>query len=391
MSRIEQLNDELKVKRATLGAFTNEIKGKETAADAEKARQLHAEINDIGAKLKDSKDLAQIEAEQKAWENAPASPFNFGSGKPAESKTLTIGEQFTASPEYKTIGKKGSYQVELKTTLTTSAGYAPQVTRNGIVVPYANRQPVVADLITQGFTSQTSIAYMAQTTFTNNAAERAENAALAESAFLWAPQTSPVASIGTFVPVTEEQLDDVPGMQSLINDQLALSVILREDYELLNGNGSGANITGLLNASSIQTQARGSDSNEVAVLKAITACRATGFAEPDGVVIHPLNWLTIRTATASGSGVYLTAPITDAGGNYLWGLPVVLSTAIAQNTALVGAFRQYAHISRRQSVTIDVGFQNDDFVKVKRTVRAVERMSLECLRPAAFCKVTSMN
>lgn len=393
--KIEQLKDELNVKRTALAGFLNEIKGKETSTDADKARQLHAEINDIGAQLKTAKDLADIEAEAKRWENEPANMLNFGSGKQGESKSFTltsIGEQFTASPEYKQFGSRGNYSVELKTTMTTSAnGFPPQVLRNGVLVPSAQRKPLVADLIPQGTTDQNAVKYMRESTFTNNAAERAEAAAAAESALTYTEVSSTVASIATFIPVTEEQLADVAGMQSLINDRLSYMVALREDGQLLNGGGTGADLTGILTTSGIQTQARSSDSNQDAIFKSITACAATGFADADGIVIHPLNWQTIRLATGSGSGVYLTAPITDNGGDYLWGLPVVKTTAIASGTALVGAYRQFSHISRRQNTTIEVGYINDNFQKLIRSVRAVERVSLEVYRAAAFCKVTGLN
>jgi HK97 family phage major capsid protein len=401
MNKIEQLKDELNVKRTALAAFLNEVKGKETSADVDKARQLHTEVNDLGAQLKGAQDMAAIEAETKAWENTPANGLNFGSGQPGESKSFTItgqpgefksvGEMFTASPEYKSFGSRGRYSVELKTTMTTTAGFAPQVLRNGVVVPSATRTPLVADLIPQGFTSQNAVKYMRESTFTNAAAERAEAGAAAESALAWTEVSSPVASIATFVPVTEEQLEDVAGMQSLINDRLSYMVALREDSELLNGSGSGANLTGILNTSGIQTQARGSDSNQDAIFKAYTACAATGFATPDAIVIHPLNWQAIRLATGSGSGVYLTAPITNADGDFLWGLPIIKTTAIASGTALVGAFRQYSHISRRQASTIEVGYINDNFQKLIRSVRAVERVSLEVYRAAAFCSVTSLS
>jgi HK97 family phage major capsid protein len=399
MNKLQEKQAEFAYKQNQLKKFIDECKAKPNyeMADREKVDQMHKELNAIGEELEGLKRLAEIEAETKAWENTPASPFNFGSGEAGESKTMTLtgqhktaGELFVESAEYKNRGRD-KFVVELKTTMTTTGGYPPQNLRNGVLVPYPTRTPMVADLIPQGFTNDNAVLYVRESTFTNNAAERAEAAALAESAVAYSVVTSPCASIGHFIPATEEQLADVAGMQSLINDRLAFMVALKEDSEILNGDGNSPNLTGILNTSGIQTQARGSDTNHDALFKAITACQATGFSDPDAIVINPINWQSIRLATGSGSGVYLTAPITAADGDFLWGRRVVASTVIASGTALVGNFRQKAHISRRQNLTVEVGWINDDFKKLIRSVRAVERLSLEVYQATAFCKVTSLN
>jgi HK97 family phage major capsid protein len=195
--------------------------------------------------------------------------------------------------------------------------------------------------------------------------------------------------LGTFIPVTEEQLDDVDGMQSLINNRLVFMVGLREDSQLLNGDGNAPNLTGILNTASIQTQAKSTDPIPDAVHKAMTKIYVTGDASPDAVVFHPTDWQSVRLLRTA-DGIYIWGSPSEAGPERIWGLSVALSTAISQGTALVGGFRGYSHISRRKGVTVEVGFINDDFQKVKKSIRAVERLSLEVYRPQAFCTVTGL-
>ena len=75
----------------------------------------------------------------------------------------------------------------------------------------------------------------------------------------------------------------------------------------------------------------------------------------------------------------------------LFGKVLILTPAITANTALVGSFQLFSHISRRMGMTIQVGMNGDDFKENKRTVLGEFRESLEVYRLLAFCKVTSLQ
>jgi hypothetical protein len=324
---------------------------------------------------------------------------------------------------------------EFKTTLTEASGFAPANYRSPLVVPFALRRPVVANLIPEVPTAQQSaVVYMEETTNTNNAAVVAEGATKPESAFGFTQRTVNIEVIATTLPVSEQQLDDIPMLMAMINQRLSLHVQLAEESELLTGNGTaGVHLQGFLTKSGLLTQARGSDPNETAFFNAITQVRTTGFAEPDAGVIHPTNWATIVThqttigsyvwansgatiasdVTPGGAGFtqaanrvnaadFLLNPNTmastlgvagaaDLGRNRLWGVPLVITPAITLNTALVGEFQMYSAIARRQGLTFQIGYANDDFNRNLRRIRAEERAALLILRPAAFCAVTGLN
>jgi HK97 family phage major capsid protein len=72
----------------------------------------------------------------------------------------------------------------------------------------------------------------------------------------------------------------------------------------------------------------------------------------------------------------------------LWGLRVVLTSAITAGTALVGNFQVAAQVFRRADLTIQVGYIDDQFVKNTRTILAEERLALAIFRPKALCLVT---
>lgn len=281
--------------------------------------------------------------------------------------------------------------VDIKTLLQESSGYAPANPRGPIVVDFATRRPMVPDLIPSDPTTNQIITYMEQTTFTNNASTVDEGGLKPESADAWTERSSTVRKIACLLPVTEEQLDDVPGLQGLINRNLTLKLQQSEEDQILNGNNTGTNLLGILQAPNIQTQAFSANNADTAFM-GFTKIRYTGFAEPSAVVMNPTNWQTIRLMKTSGSGEYILGnPLLDIDAR-LFGKPVVVTPAIALGTGLTGDFVQYAHISRKMGIRIDVSDSHDTyFAYNKLAIRAEERLSFEIYRQAAFCKLTSLT
>jgi HK97 family phage major capsid protein len=115
-------------------------------------------------------------------------------------------------------------------------------------------------------------------------------------------------------------------------------------------------------------------------------------------VIHPTDWQSLKLAKDANNQYYGGGPFTGPYGvggivgDTFWGLRVVVTTAIAQGTCLVGAFKLGAQIWQREGVKVEAFDQNEDDVNFNRvTVRVEERLGLAVYRPSAFCTVTSLN
>jgi HK97 family phage major capsid protein len=365
---------------------------------AAKIRELNDEQTDLG------KEVDALLAVQKAAERARTpDDRHLGSGEHGADngnvlefapRRKSFGQLFVESDAYKLkqgpIGPEATLDVELKTLMTTAAGWDPEETRTGRVVEFATRPIQVAELIPQTTTGQSAVQYMEETTFTNNAAEVAEGGTYPEAALAYTEQTSIVRKISVFLPVTDEQLEDEPRIRGIIDNRLPFMVRQRLDLQILVGNGTAPNLRGILNVVGIQTQAKGADPTPDAVYKAIVKVNVTGQAQANAVVFHPNDWQDVRLLRTA-DGLYIWGNPSDAGPERIWGLRVAMAQAETENTALVGDFANYAELAVRRGVDTQVSNSHSTyFVEGKQAIRADMRVALVVYRPAAFCTVTGI-
>lgn len=280
--------------------------------------------------------------------------------------------------------------IEAKATMTTGAnGYPPQVLRDGTVVPAISRPPQLLDYLIMEPTSQNAISYMRQSVRTNTAAAKSEGSAADEATITYASVTDIISKIPVFIPVTDEQLDDEPGVRSLIDNDLILMVRQEVDRQVTVGDGTAPNLRGIYNASSVQTQARGSDVTLDAIFKAMTLIRVTGRANPGLVVLHGTDHQNLAL-TRTTDGLYVLGNPTDSAFNRIWGVPVVLSEALTVTNALVlDPF--YFRAVMRTGVEIKVSDSHaSNFISGIQAIRATVRAGLKRMRDQAACRVTGL-
>jgi HK97 family phage major capsid protein len=306
----------------------------------------------------------------------------------------SFGQLFTESKAYKgrtgSVGPEARIDVELKTLMTTAAGWTPESTRTGRVVDFATRPVQVTDIIPQTTTTQAAVVYMEETTFTNNAAEAAEGAAYGEAALALTEQSATVRKIAVFIPVTDEQLEDEPQVRGYLDNRLPFMIRQRLDSQLLVGNGTAPNLRGLNNVVGVQTQAKGTDTTPDAIYKAMVKVRTVGFAEPNAVIMHPNDWQDIRLLRTA-DGLYIWGNPSEAGPERIWGLTIAQAVAQTENTAIVGDFATFSELAVRRGVDVQVSNSHDTyFTSGKQAVRADMRVGFVVYRPTAFCLTTGI-
>lgn len=333
-----------------------------------------------GDDRREIKSLGQLIAEEKSYQAWAKGGASGGIGFSYEE--MWASDVLAKGASFETLGTK--------TLMSRTAGYAPEVIRAPGFVEAPARPVALIDVIPMFQTDQSAYKYMLETVRTHAAAEIAEGAAAPESTFAFEERSAPVEKIGDSLPVTDEQLQDVPTMNGYIDSRLGFGIRQRLGTQVVIGNGATPNLRGLKNVSGINTQAVGGDPEMDAFFKAMTKVRTVGRAVPTHHVIHPINWQNIRL-TRTADGIYIFGAPTEAGPERLWGLPVVQEEADTIGRGYTGSFLPpFCSLHERQGVDIQIGFVGDQFVQFKRTVRGHVRVVMVWTRPSAFTEITGL-
>ena len=327
-----------------------------------------------------------------------------------ETGAKTLGEHFVKTVGDRLVESKSSggrfsvaapeFKAATDTQMvgTTFDPVTTQVDTN--IVQGLRRRLQIADLLAQGTLSGNAITYYVEGVLEGDFATVAEGAQKPQIHYVDpTPVTEALKKIAAFIKESDEMIEDLPFLVSAINNRLLYNLALFEENQVLNGDGTGTNLRGLLNRSGIQTLGATTDpkaGNADQIFKAMTAVSTGSGLDADGIVIHPTDYQTFRLNKDSNGQYY--------GGGYfqgqygtggvqeqppLWGLRTVVTPAIAAGTVLVGAFRQSSTLYRKGGVRVEsTNSEGNDFTNNKVTVRAEERVALATRVPAGLAKVT---
>lgn len=309
-----------------------------------------------------------------------------------EPVAKSLGRQMVDSEQYKQLkddprGVKNAKMSVKATTITNATAGAlvePQVV-GGVITP-PERKLTIRDLLMPGQTDSSAITYMRETGFTNNAAPQANQGdKKAQSDITFDRKTENVETIAHFIKVAKQILNDASMLASSIDQRLMYGLKLKEEEQLLNGDGLNGNLHGIIpqatafsNPAAAVTKYTIIDQMRLAMLQAILA-----EYPASGHVLNPIDWATMELLK-DNEGRYIIGQPQGETDPTLWRLPVVETQAIAPTKFLTGAFNMAAQIFDAEDASIEVGFENDDFTRNLLTILCEERLALAVYRPEAF-------
>lgn len=317
-------------------------------------------------------------------------------------KRLKAGDR-SVSAEFpvESIGIKGAF---LKATVGEDAAaagvdteYPVRADRLGGIIDERFQQPNIADLIPVVPTQSDSIEVVVEN-YTDAAVEKEEAALAAEATIDFTLQTEPVRKIPVGIKATSEVLGDVGLMRGLVQLRLRQDVARREDRQLLIGNGTAPNLSGILDRAGIGnnnwSQAAGIDDFLESWFEAAVLVRQA-FFNPTAYVMNIGSWAAVRLLKDS-TGQYIMGPPGIDIEQRAWGIRVVTNENMALHTTntnvpvVVGDWSAGALIARNPNVSVGVTDSDaDDFLADVLTFKFSIREALLVPRPAAFASVTT--
>lgn len=318
--------------------------------------------------------------------------------KGAQADALkTLGEQFIEDERVKTWldggASRGGVDLQVKATITSlttdaagSAGAGVPVTRLPGVIELPQRRMTVRDLITPGQMDGSSLEYVVEKGFTNSAKPVAESAEKPSSDLQFILKSTSAKVIAHWMKASRQILSDFSQLRSIIDQRLLYGLAYVEEQQLLNGDGQGQNLHGIVPQASAYAQPVGSvAADETPLDRLRLAMLQVMLAEypASGVVLNPVDWANIELLK-DDIGRYIIGDPQGNASKTLWGLPVVDTQAMDVGDFLVGAFRLGAQVFDRWEARVEAAYVEDDFIKNFITILAEERLALAVTRPEAF-------
>ncbi|MFA6282290.1 MAG: phage major capsid protein, partial [Candidatus Omnitrophota bacterium] len=183
---------------------------------------------------------------------------NIMSGK---EQPKSFGQILVEDPAYKAFASGASN----KCRIVLKNGFRPQINtitgqsgspaansdtlvaadRRPGIIPGAFRTLRVRDLIALGNTISNAVEFTRELLFTNAAAETAEGVTKPESTLTFELYSMPVVTIAHWLKISRQILNDAPALVAYIENRLRYGVELREETQIVAGNGVGQNLKGI--------------------------------------------------------------------------------------------------------------------------------------------------
>ena len=358
--KLMQLAEELEKKIQVLS--------EKKANDENQAAELKAEMEKLG------KEQAKLAQKMLDLQQA-------GVGKASGEKQMTLGERLINSDGY-----KGFLAGTVRKVFLAAA--SPVVTPDGSVpadykgVKAAPQLPAsVKAAFPHVTTTSNNISWLQEKEFTNNAAEQTEGSSKGESKAEHEEKDAPVRTIAHFIKITKQLAEDAPALAAYINTRMTYLLDRRIEAQLLNGNGTSPNLSGIFATGNYVAHGFSYDDvpENFTILDLIRRCATkinTAGYRANTLFINPMDFDTLRGMKDAQGRYLMGSPMQDNASVRPWGLDVCESANVTEGKFMVADTVMGATIYDRQDITLEMFEQDSDNVQKNLvTIRAECRMA----------------
>lgn len=187
-----------------------------------------------------------------------------------------------------------------------------------------------------------------------------------------------VEKVTAFITVTDEMLEDVEGIQTLINNKLSTKLNLVLENQIYAGNGTSPQMRGIYTVA--PTFAAGAFANTIdnpnnidVLAVAQNQIEVANQDMPTAIMMHPTDVTKLLVEKVSSTDKrYIERLQMIAGTLSFDGVPIVKTTLVTEGEFLMGDFTK-ASVDFKKGITIEIGYNADNFVKNFKTIRGEAR------------------
>ncbi len=345
---------------------------------------VKSEVSEMANKLNERLDAMEV-SNKKQFDSKKRMTF-----KSALSEAIENG-----AIESIAKGNSRSASFQVKADMTVGADFTGEVIPADRVAGYKydpTRPIHIRQLLSLGSTQSDVVRFVKESGYSNGAAPTAEGVTLTQSDFDMTASDANVRKIGTYFRISEEMLADTPQLTSYISARAPEKLLEVEDTQILSGDGTGANLSGIIGDAA--DFAAGSlagtveSANEFDVIVASLNQLALANYNADTILLNPSDFHKILLLKDTTNN-YLKDQVYGGLQPAFMGVKVILNTAISAGTFLIGNFSVGTQLWVRDGVNVE--FFREDGTNVRDgfvTVRVSERVALTNYLPNAFVNGT---
>lgn len=274
-----------------------------------------------------------------------------------------------------------------------TTGQIPQAYRNPVIGDVKERQIKLLDLVSTGAISSNLYEWVYVANEEGAAGATGEGLLKNQIDFELIVGSQKVEKITAFLTVTDEMLDDVEGINTLINNKLSIKLEKALESGVYGGSGVSPILNGIRTvatafaAGSFATDVENPNSIDVLVVAA-NQIALSEQGMPTAVLMNPTDIARLKLEKVTSTDKRYVQRLAEIGGSLsMDGVPLVPTTLVTAGEYLIGDFTK-ASLLFKQGVTIEIGYNADNFVKNFKSIRAELRAvcAVENNERSAFVK-----
>jgi HK97 family phage major capsid protein len=228
------------------------------------------------------------------------------------------------------------------------------------------------------------------------AAMVAEGAAFPESTAKWEGKTMPIKKIGDSIPYTAEMEEDSQMFAAELGLFLDINVKIKENDQIVNGDGTGQNLTGLFTSIPAYIPVA-SGISDASIYDLIVKLREDIESDKGGKYNTDFGLMNLTDINKyklkkDSNNNYIMPPFYDAAGNRIDGVTIIEDNSVTANTMAVGD-RRFGRVYEKTGYEMTKGMVNNQFLEDEMTFKVRKRLAflIREVDKTGFLKVTDID